>query len=91
MGKAIRIKADEVVVSRRGRTAVLDTDLVDDLKSLKRGEAMDLTPYFGVVNGTADRQKVGAEIRKHWTAAGRAAGTCRIDFGAGKPQVRIKV
>lgn len=87
MGKAVVIDESEVQVSRRGRTASFDPDLLDDLGSLKAGKAMDLTPYFGTVE-QEDRAKVGQTIRKHWRAVRN--DECRIDFGAGKPQVRVK-
>lgn len=87
MGKAIKMDASEVVVSRRGRTAAFDADLLEDLSDLTVGEALDLSPYFGEVHGS-DRQKVGQEIRKHWREV--RSDECRIDFGNGIPQVRVK-
>lgn len=89
MGKAIRMSEDEVVVSRRGRVATFDNDLLEDLESITEGEALDLTPYFDVVD-KEDRQKVGAEIRKHWKAVYGGTDNLRIDFGNGRPQVRLK-
>lgn len=88
MGKAIRIAVEDVVVSRRGRTAEYDSDLLEDLESLTSDEALDLGPYFGTPESKEDRQKVGADIRKHWAAV--RTDKCRIDFGAGTPQVRVK-
>lgn len=88
MGKAVKISEDEVIVSRRGRTATFDPDLLEDLSDLSVGEALDLSPYFGEVEGTANRQKVAAEIRKHWKAV--RSDTPRIDFGKNIPQVRVK-
>jgi hypothetical protein len=88
MGKAIVIEESEVSVSRRGRTASFDPDLLDDLGSLKAGKAMDLSPYFGEVTEQTDKAKVGQVIRKHWKAV--RSDECRIDFGNGRPQVRVK-
>lgn len=88
MGKAIKIAADEVVVSRRGRTASFDADLLEDLSDLQAGEALDLSPYFGTVEDKTERQKVAAEIRKHWRNVRK--DDLRIDFGGNVPQVRIK-
>lgn len=81
------MRAEDVVVSRRGRTATFDKDLLEDLIDLQEGEALDLSPYFGEVTAQ-DRQKVGAEIRKHWRAV--RTDDPRIDFGGGRPQVRVK-
>lgn len=84
------IDESEVVVSRRGRTATFDQELLTALKSLKAGKALDLTEHMGgPFNDTTSRQKVAQEIRKHWKATGRS-DTCRIDFGNGRPQVRVK-
>jgi hypothetical protein len=96
MGKAIRITEDQVTVSRRGRTASFDSDLLEDLESLEVGEALDLSPYFEDEVPTSDKEvkaKVGAEIRKHWkNVYGDKDDSLRmrLDWGAGVPQVRIK-
>lgn len=84
------IDESEVVVSRRGRTATYDQELLKALGSLKAGKALDVTEHMGgPFKETADRQRVAQEIRKHWKATGRA-DKCRIDFGAGRAQVRVK-
>ncbi len=88
MGKAIKIAAEDVVVSRRGRVAEYDPDLLEDLADLNMGEALDLTPYFGDVEDKTERQKVAAEIRKHWRKV--RTDDLRIDFGKNIPQVRVK-
>lgn len=88
MGKAIVIDETEVIVSRRGRTAEFDQDLLEDLAALEAGSALDLTPYFGEVESKDDRQAVGAKIRKHWRAV--RDEKVRIDFGQNRPQVRVK-
>lgn len=88
MGKAIKIAASEVVVSKRGRTATFDADLLEDLTDLQVGEALNLTPYFGEVEDKVERQKVAAEIRKHWKSVRK--DDLRIDFGGNVPQVRVK-
>lgn len=92
MGKALVIDATDIVVSPRGRKADLDSDMLDDLTLLADGEvaALDLSPYFGDDLRTKEqRQGAGQVIRKHWKAVGSDA-KIRIDFGANRPQVRVK-
>lgn len=83
------IPADQVSVSPRGRKKVLNGDLLDTLRSLPAGQAAVLHSTFGKV-AKADRPKVGAVIRKHWTAV--RSEDCRIDYTLeGVPQVRVRV
>jgi hypothetical protein len=82
------IRADEVVVSPRGRKAEIDPELVAKFKALKPGEAIKLGAYFGSVP-KAERSKVSQQMRKHWEIA-RKDGI-RIDYTPeGVPQVRVK-
>lgn len=82
------IQESEVLVSRRGRTATFDTEMQTAFKSLKKGQALDLTDHMGGPVPKDQRQKVAQEIRKNWRSVRN--DDCRIDFGAGRPQVRVK-
>lgn len=82
------ISESEVVVSRRGRTATFDPEMQAAFKGLKKGQALDLTDHLGGPVDKDNRQKVAQEIRKNWRSVRK--DECRIDFGAGRPQVRVK-
>lgn len=82
------IPADQVEVSPRGRKKVLNGDLLDTLRDLPVDQAAVLHSTFGKVSKT-DRPKVGAIIRKHWSAV--RSDDCRIDYTLeGVPQVRVR-
>jgi len=81
------IKADDVVVSPRGRKSELNPDLVKAFKALKPGEALRLVDTYGCVP-KEQRSRVSQEIRKNFHAA--RAEKPRIDYTPeGVPQVRI--
>lgn len=81
------IKADEVVVSPRGRKAELDPEVVATFKALKPGQAIVMRNTYGAVPKD-ERSKVSQQIRKHWRA-GRTDEP-RIDYTPeGVPQVRV--
>lgn len=83
------IDESEVVVSRRGRVATFDPDMQAAFKSLQKGKAVDLTEHLGGPwTEQSDRQRVAQEIRKNWRSV--RTDECRIDFGKGRAQVRVK-
>lgn len=80
------ISADEVETSRRGRVATYDENLLDLLSKVKPGQAVRLEGTYGQVE-KADRQKIGADIRKHWAEVHDTKP--RVDFSPeGVPQVQ---
>lgn len=85
------VDESDVVVSPRGRKTETDPVLVEAFASLAEGQALNLAPIFGSVEGTKARATVGSTIRKNWNAA-RPGTKCRIDYHpqTGAPQVRIK-
>lgn len=62
------IKADEVKTLPRGRKATFNAELVKVLGQIKNGTFGVLDTEFKSVP-VDDRQKVSAEIRKHWAQA----------------------
>jgi hypothetical protein len=85
------VSEDDVVVSPRGRKTETDPVLMEAFQSLQPGQALNLAPIFGAVEGSKARQAVGSTIRKNWKAA-RPDDKCRIDYHptTGAPQVRIR-
>lgn len=82
------IKAEDVMVSPRGRKVEIMPDLAATLKKVKSGEAVRLSGTFGNVP-KEKRASVSQVIRKHWRHVRQ--DDCRIDYTVdGVAQVRIR-
>jgi len=88
-GKGFRvITEDEIKVSPRGRRKVLDPNLLEALRHVKPGQPVVLE-MFGSVTDKADKQTVGASIRRHWREIRNDES--RIDFAPGTGEVQVQV
>lgn len=82
------ISASEVTTLPRGRKPVLNEKVLAALKPLvQKPTGILLVDEFGAVE-QEDRQKVSAEIRKHWKHLSNGASKVRIRYSTeGYPQV----
>lgn len=80
---------------RRGRVAVVDSDMVDALSIIEPNKSLNLGPDGAdIVVATADKElrgTIGQKIRNHWKLAHKDGSKCSITWSQDQPFVTKKV